>query len=479
MRRILVIPAISYVSVANNRDYHELFALGEYLASRGEHAYWYMIVPPWVKEGLRGHNRLHYVHMETTRNAGLNDYLGYSPFELARHFSRQGGRHVIDAVITNLKGFGLYAQRLLSDPKKEPVPVFVRDSGWIVESEDLSLDRMMNYIGCRTGLISKLHKDMVRKALRSQFSSVSLKTFMQQSFVWPLGHDVSLLNKLAVDVKKQEKITAFCGGHLAVENLKEIFAVYRNLYVSGINVVALSTVPASRMKQKLPASDESFVSRMEGGLSLDLFRKEVARAHMFVSFADNELILNEEVERLFLGQVGIFPQKEWIMKILGPYPYCYKDEDEAVGMALRVAKNYDDAVDAVSSCVGGLKAKFSMDTISDRVWKEIVMEIDVGYQYYSVDKNRSAFMNTVYKVAEGLGDEFDLRVFLDVLEEHSNWLKPWGHKGTLFELGQSRKGLPTIYDLRCMLDNLGWIDLCNGPEVVLKRMHEPRREIVF
>ena len=39
--------------------------------------------------------------------------------------------------------------------------------------------------------------------------------------------------------------------------------------------------------------------------------------------------------------------------------------------------------------------------------------------------------------------------------------------------GNVREPLPTMFDLRMMLDNLGWIDRCDGYKIVFERERDP------
>jgi len=450
MRRLLYVPLVGSTSVASNEGYREFYALTEALRASDEKAFWYVVIPSWVTDGIRGHDRMQYVYLEGTRDVSVNDVVGFPSFELAQYFARRGGRYIVDGVLTNCVQFSLYLQRLLSDPAaKFLMPVFVRDhdedSGSIDDSPFSWLMLAMNYIGCYTAIRSRAERRLISRFV-NRYANPSLgKLFVEQSIWWPRGYDIGKFDRLVDEMKRPVR---------------------------------------PMIENALPKKDSSFIKYINAGVSKDTYLREVARSQFFVSTIGEYDILagEEELSRLLLGQVGVFPYIEMIRERLGKkYPFYYNSEnqEEAMAMAAWVVENYGDAKEQIKPIIARLRKEHNQDCTAKKAWEQITKKIDETYVFHRVrpraeaDHKKQSLFFVVYNLAKKLGDEFSLDVFLDILEEHVTWLKPWSKKGTLKELGEVSAALPTLYDIRQMLDNLGWVDQCTGVNIMLRREREP------
>lgn len=477
MRRILVVPSISSSSVVNNNAYNEIYSLSETIASFDEKSYWYIIVPPWIRDGLRAHERLHYVHVETTRDPALNDVIGYSAYDLATWFARRGGRYIVDAVITNCVQFSLQLGQLLTDPSRDRIPIILRDINWSHlqkgKDKEAPVAVAMNFATSLFGFVSSHHKDSVVDFLGKYLRPSLIDHFLKRAFLWPISSDLGILDDCS-EVDKGEKITAFLGGNFKYNNAHTVLSIYRRLFALGIDVAIASVDPLTKVKKTYSDRDVSYITEVNAGLPLNSYYLEAAKAHLFVSAIENEIAFIDEVRRLILGQVGIFPYRDFVVEFLGKdYPFYYNDgnTNEACELAIWIKDNYREATKQIEKFVQVAREKISEKMVFGIAWESIKERIDL---FYRVNK-RSSLFDSVSKVAKGLGDEFAMAVFLDVLEEHVSYLKPWGQKGTLQILGRVRAPLPTMYSLREMLNNLGWEDTCEGPDVTL-RLNRKRKK---
>jgi len=484
MRRILIVPSVSSSSVINSDSFNELYLLTETIVKLKEKAYWYVVMPPWVRDGLRAHERIHYVYGNTTRDAAINDIIGYSSYEVATWFARRGGMHVIDAVITDCVQFSLQLGQFLSDPARSRVPIIVRDLGqshlqkW--KDKESAVSFAMSLATSKFGFISEQHKDEVVSFLRQYVRPSLVGYFLEGAFRWPVSSNLEYLDGCKKTATKREKITAFYGGDPTWNKGRKVLSIYRKLFAFGIETVVASTASSSKVKRTFPDRDVSYMSEVNVGVSGDSYYLEAARAHLFVSATDNEVAFYDEIERLILGQVGVFPYLSFTEEVLGrDYPFFYNlgNEDEACELAVWISENYDKAVRKIKKHIRRVRKEISKEVIFGSIWNHICKCIDDSYRINVLKKEvkgkRQPLMNSVQKVAESLGDEFMMTVFLDVLEETVGWLKPWNRKGTLKTLGLVRQPLPTMYDLREMLDNLGWVDQCDDSEIRLCRERKP------
>lgn len=482
MRRILIVPSVSSTSVADSEPLQELYALTEAVAGFGEKAYFYMVVPPWVRDGLRGHQRLHYVHMETTRDEAINDVVGYSAVDMSTLFARRGGRYVIDAVITDCVQFSLQLSRMLSDPVRERMPVIVRDLRRVYENKDEVEDNASVALGYASNYFaytSPDHQKDVLGFLRTYLQASMLRRFTNRSLSWPMSFDLERIDKLNT-LKKRKNVTVCFGGDPSQKRSRTVFSVYRKLYGIGIDIVVASRESRAMLKRSLPDDDTSYLAEINCSLAQDAYLTELAKSHMFVSVSEGEGANWEDVRKILLGQVGVFPYRQdgVLSRLLGEeYPFYYNvgREDEAVELAAWIAANYDDARSRIAPVVERCRSLFERKAVLRQAWGKITNIIDEGYRTHTFEEKEEAgkklsLQGSLKKVATGLGNEFALQVFFDILEEHATWLKPWGHKGTLQTLGRVHESLPTLYDLRELLDNLGWKDTCLGHEPMMKKV---------
>jgi hypothetical protein len=482
MRRVLIIPAISTTSVASNFSFQELFEFSE-IVSENKGVYWYIVVPPWVRDGMKGHKNLQYVHLETTRDIEVNDIVGYSAYEVATQFARRGGKYVVDAVITDCVEFSLQLQRVLSDLTKNPVPVFVRDlrRKYLHKKELCKFSVAQSLVQGFSGVTSRSHRSEVVSFLSESLKASVVNSFIDRSFVWPLSSNLDYLDKFK-SVEKRDEMSVFLGGEPEDNGGAEVLGIYKNLFACvDVDVRIVTTSSMSRLKVVLRDGDYSYLGDMKAGVPVEAYYTEMAKSHLFVSVAESEKSFHDDLEKMVLGQVGIFPWKSnsFVANYFdSDYPFLYLpgDHDQALSMAQWVVDNYKDSVSMISKYVDKIRKLIDRKNVFVRVWSELEKVIFRQYRVYKMKEwnklKRMPLFNAVNHVATQLGDQFAMRVFLDILEEQVTWLKPWNRKETLVTFGVNKEPLPTVFDLREMLSNLGWEDTCESPDIVLFKKHD-------
>ena len=484
-----MIPSFSRRSVVNDAAYMEFYNLTKFTSDSRKNVYWYMVVPSWVQDGLLGHNRLTYIYLDSTRSATLNNVVGFPALELARGFSRRGGRHLIDAVITDCSLFSAYLGKLLSDRNGGAVPVILREHG-NVPVKDVPEDQLLlfaNYVASRVAVRSEWGRSIVSRFIGKYLNPSMGSRFLDKSVVWPEGYNVRGIDDLLGSCPRGDVPLLFIGGDFRSSGKRRSLSIARKVAIMGIADVVLATTSVSRYVDNVLSGDSSFLSSCLSGLQRAVYLREVARCHCFVSCSDGDRYVDEfedELLRLLMGQVGVFPHAEWVAKRVGAdYPFFYNVgcEEEAIVLVEWIVNNFDDACARIRGSVDGLRERHDDQVVSSGIMGDISRLIDEKYVVREMDYcqpgRKKPLFSLVHDVAKGIGDEFSLDVFLDILEEHASWLMPWGRKGTLKQFGEVDEHLPTLYDLRQMLDNLGWIDQCDGLDVVVKRERDPLPEV--
>jgi hypothetical protein len=492
MKRFLYVPSVGKTTVADNEGYLEFCTLVDVLSARGEDVVWYVLVPSWVKDGLRPYDNLEYVYLDAVRDVNITMTAGFPAFEVARNFARRGGMRIIDGVLTNCVGYAAYLGSLLSDNESPfRVPVFVRDHvvrDFSHESFYDWLNLAHSYTGCHLAVRSDYESRAISSFLRQYSNPAFGRIFLDGLVKWPVvydpvGYDVDS-ERCYSDVSDNAPSVLFCGGEYGIPGLKvDELKIAKKLFISGNILASLATrTPRYKVDKAFPHGDKSFLRWLNTSVEKDEYDREVKRGDFFVSVQGKgpSLIIEEELSRLIVGQVGIVPYGGLFVEKLGEgYPFYYNPcrLDEAVGMASWVADNLFESRKLVKSFSKDLMEKSDARIVAMDVWHAMAKEIDKTYRVHkmrrSLDGNRRSVLEVVYDVATKLGDHFMLDVFLDILEEHITWLKPFSRKGTLKSYGDVRPGLPTLYDLREMLDNCGWVDMGGGRGIVLQRVKDP------
>jgi len=487
---MLYVPLVSQQALDGNVGFHEFFALSDRLRQAGEDIFWYVLIPSWVKDGLKGHNRMQYVYLDNTRDHVVNDVVGFPAFETAEYFARRGGKFIVDGVLSNCVEFSSYLSHLLSDPvKKRTMPVFVRDHGEQTafttrETPEQWLLAVSNYVGCHVGVRSHSERYSLARTVSINTNAAMSSLFARKSFLWPVGYDLDRVDSVVSEsTRKMDGLPVFfCGGDFDLsKNKRRELKIARELYATGVAQTLVTSVSARyKIERALPQGDSSFIKVIEAQARPEHYELALAKAHVFVSVAraHDTLAAEEELGRLLYGQVGVFPHQKWFSMRLGEdYPFYYTTEhdEEAFILAEWIAKNYEDAVGRIEPMVQKLREAQSLETSVAEGWEAMQMWMSAQYHVNEMKPvtDKPTLFQTVYKVATGLGVSFNLDVFLDILEEHLPWLKAWGRKGSLKVLGDVPQALPTLYDIREMLDNLGWVDTCDGPDIMIRRVREP------
>jgi hypothetical protein len=392
---------------------------------------------------------------------------------------------IIDGVLTNCVRFSAYLKQLLSDPVSgQSVPVFVRDhdgdGGVVVDDIGHWLGLASSYSSCHTAVRSENEKRILAKFISRYANPAMGRLFQERCFSWRSGYDLDIVDKVVKGLPSDgDKPVLFCGGNFDSQKVKrEELKIAQWLFaINAVEVMVTSRSSRYKIENVLPSGDSSFVRWINARASSAVYLKDVGRAHLFVSVQEgyDSLANEEEFSRLLMGQIGIFPHLNWVTERLGskyPFYYNFGNADEALAMAEWVATHYTEALGSVVSFVSRLRSEHDQESTLMMAWREMAERIQDCYVVHKMKERKDGkqpLFSVIHHIAEKLGDSFALDVFLDILEEHVPWLKPWNRKGALKELGEVPRVLPTLYDIREMLDNLGWVDTCEGPSIMLRR----------
>lgn len=375
----------------------------------------------------------------------------------------------MDACICGCPPFALYLKRILSDPRRDDLPVYIREP--IRHRSMGGLETALSMAGCST--LTRSNGDLRDRvqAISDLVSPAVLRKILGNAIEWRTGHDLDLYDTIAQ--KATNSPVLFLGNVSDRSMARRILALYRGLYATGLGVTVVSTDSMSVVNDRFPDNDRSYVSTLKGGVDYREYLSYAGLCGIFVSLArddSNLAVSNVEIQNMLMGQIGILPKTDYTIRLLDrDYPFLYTDESAAMDMAAYIHESYDSARKKISKYRGRLRDKFGWHNTNVDAWSAISAHIKKGQNHGSIrSKRRSDLFGTIQRVAEGLGDKFRFDVFLDVLEENATWIKPWGYKGAITTLGKS-ENLPTQYDIIEALGELGWTDMCDGEIAFMKR----------
>lgn len=485
MIRVLLLPSVARKEAGNHPAYTEFLSLAACVAKNnpGE-GFFYCVVPSWSRDSLVVVPGVHYEYVDATRNQGFTRMVGLPPFELAQRFARRGGRFVVDVVLTDEIYFAPYLQRVLSDPVAEhKVLFFLRDYEFVHLSSESIVDKASLAVGFASGSLLSRSEQQGNEMLgfSSQNANPAISRLVaNRSAVWPVGYDFSKL-----EPKKNKDFTLILATDFSdVSYCARVLRLYRTVSAAAqkkIKVVVASQENQKRAEKCLPDGDASFVSSFRCGLTTEELMGEFASADAF--FVPDRVSTDQNYETEILGLacgcVGVLPNREQYASRIGSvevYPYYYEpamEKDQAAEFLLWGIDNRDgfSSVMAESNVSGMLRELHDKNRTSRLIWDTIKKRVAAAYTTHDLmgkAGKKTSLVKSVHEVAKKLGDRFDLVSFVDVLEEQVSWMKPWGKKGAIHEVGQSTT-LPTLYQLREILDNLGWVDVGGSPGVTVQR----------
>lgn len=479
-RRFLYIPLVTRTSLSGNEGYAEFCDLVRYVNESGDKSFWYVMIPIWVRDGIVPIDGVHYLYVDTVRDVRISRMAGYPAFEIAREFSRRGGRFVIDAVLTNCTLFSGYLSYLLSDPESiHNVPVFVRNKdreGWASRGrmgDSLSLASSVSM--AHVAVSSSSEKRMLLEFLSSHINAKARSSFEGNVFDWGPGYDlVKRVHREPRDIAHM-----FCGGSFKFSFGRSLeFSVARHLESEGLAKLIISTQSTmgdiSKSIGKITIPSLSILH----SLAYEMYERTFHTGDFFVSaFSENMIYESEDcIKRLISGQVGIFSYSGLAMERLGDnYPFFFNSGDvtEATAMASWVSENIETARSEIEPFVDKLVAENRRDVSFGRAWRRMCSVIDQQCGEASIahsdDGDRGPLDIAISDISSKYGEKVSLDVVLDVLEEKVPWLKPWNRKGSIKTFGEIPDNLPTMYDIRHSLSGIGWEDDCSLKDIFMIR----------
>ncbi|MBW2123764.1 MAG: glycosyltransferase, partial [Deltaproteobacteria bacterium] len=277
------------------------------------------------------------------------------------------------------------------------------------------------------------------------------------SIVAPAGVDVDGIEAITKGVQRNERFSLFFGARMnAVKQPDRIIEVYDYFYRYGRDIDIVVTtgtqeLPAIKMRRKVKKGRDYLSIRWACGR--EEYLKEAARCHAFICWSTSEGFPVGFWEQMYLGLVGLFPNKKWAVRQLPEgYKWVFNTKQEAYAMLMEIASDWEKHHRDMAHVRKLIREEYRIGKIY------AVMEADLegriaDRKTYRMTKGVVALLEEVLPVA---GDRFSLAQLVDLMNQ----------QGRAFMAENKARSAtfryPSNYDIhRWLLDN-GYRDLCDG-----------------
>jgi glycosyltransferase involved in cell wall biosynthesis len=444
--------------------------------------FFYMILPEWAQDPWPDEPNQFTITVPMNKDFWMNEMIGVPAEPLAEAFCRRGGKYIVDMLYTEMVRPSWYMGQVISDYRsRHSLPVFITDpitiGGWVNRTWEHRVANAYSYLHGYPLATSTFEENGYRELVTDFFRPAYIDKFNQRIHRVPVAIDIASYQKVRDEEQgnKHEKVSLFCGMRFNEDKgIKFIMDVFRTLYASGRDIYVCSTTGTDQIKgtQQIPDKDMSMLKTMKFGCPRDEYVQEAARCHVFLSASKVESFAMHIVEQLTLGLIGVLPNAQWVWDwIPKEYPFVYEPGDrvEAYTMISWVMDNYERAyemarpfMDYVAKAYDSKESsKAIFDAFNQRIDERFVDYTKKPLRFSKGGKFRYPFRLEVCDAADSLGESFSMPQLLQVLKARMKGTDV----GVFTKLGGPRLGVPTLYDIRMMLESYGWTDACDGPKV--------------
>ena len=195
--------------------------------------------------------------------------------------------------------------------------------------------------------------------------------------------------------------------------------------------------------------------------------EEASKCHAFLVTSDGENAPNFFVEQIYLGLIGVLPDKPYVWEMLPKdYPFIYRSKDEAYMWLAQIAGNYEHYRQQLEPYRQFIKEKYQKELTFKRN-VDFVRELAFGY----ADKNiREAPNKLITEIVREVLLEFDRPFAFDAFIQIVN--KRLFLKARTGRPEQIQHRQATLSDIRYALMAEGYEDTCESEQPVFRKLQE-------
>ena len=340
--RILYIPFFSNSNHNGCSIYNTVKVILRHWVDISDDVYIYFLLPKnfdYQEEEILNHPRIEKIYVEAFK--GQHDEKVLIPSELFKLFNVNIGKHYYDLVICDKVQITTWIKLILEDAKKEKTRVpYINFAEFIAKKEGRFGKILDEYeFTCALGWLSgynvyqnKRHSERCFDISKKYLKPFWVKKIMEDSCITNLfGVDIKTLDKFYKKRKKNDELIVNYAHRMATHyNPMFVMETVDKVFRSGENIKFVITTPSAGIGTAVRSRLKEMENRglridIHQGLPQDEYYKVASNCDLFISAIDETETANSIFEQLYLGQVGIFPNKDWVKAFLPKYPFIYKD----------------------------------------------------------------------------------------------------------------------------------------------------------
>lgn len=351
------------------------------------------------------------------------------PNEMYELFAYKIGQYPIDAIATSRPSAISAMKAQMSDNRRKySVPIHLLEPLVRVETvQNEDLIKAMSY-GYSQAHNWFLNKDEQRKAFEKARRYLSPSAFIElkeKSYVQGLPLKTDEMDEIVNNTEKREKFTLFWGARMSREKNPKMTAEIMEKFFSGgrdCDLIMTTQQVNPKLRKSVMDTAKGAVEEIKTDCPRSEFLSNVASSHMFLCTSDVEGFPTGFLEQLYVLQVGLFPDKQWVRDVLPEdYPYIYKNRKEAHTIVRWVHENYDEAVERVSWIRDWIRENYDHHVVADQFIKLIE---ETRTEDDEIHGTLGSFRDILDDCMDHYGREFSYQEMLEYIQEEARSWRP-------------------------------------------------------
>ena len=469
--RIVILPNVGLSTLHADSDYYDFVKFIGVAAKFYSDMYFYLVLPDRHVEAADNLPRTTVMGIPEGNDFMTNEHI--TSQEFARQFHLRGGKIMTDCMVTSRHHVGMWWKNAILDQKRHnDYPVVFRQPVLYPNFEGPLNPYEMTYamatVVCHSIIDGQESYNEALARNRKYLSPAMVKHFEDQTMVSTVGLEIDYLNMLNQKNRKYDKFTLFYGTRFNVtKRVEKVYELYDKFYASGRPIDIVITTPNPDLSLAKKAFTKEYLTGcirlFYSSCGRMKYFEEASKCHAFLVTSDGENAPNFFVEQIFLGLIGVLPDKPYVWEMLPrDYPFIYRSMDEAYMWLAKIQENYAWARQLLEPY---------REYIAENYEKDMTTRAKVDYEYFDFALRKcpnNAVRDVVAETLLEFDQDFTFSAFMQVLNKRMFQPVKFARPDQI----QNRQATPL--DIRLMLLALACEDTCNGPDPVFHKLEDSK-----
>ena len=471
--RIVLLPNIGLSNVHADSDYYGYKKLIDVATKFYDDMYFYYVVPQGLVPKIEEMPQTKVIGIPEVRSFNTNEHV--TSQEFWKHFTWACGDIITDGMFTSRHHVGLFWKHAaVHNKRKYKYPVVFRQPV-LVEFDRDKIDLYdavyaMALAACDSIIYGEESYAHAKSLVRKYLSPAMVELFDEKTMQMTVGLEIDYFDMLLTKNKKHEKFTLFYGTRFnSVKRVEKVYELYDRFYSSGRQIDIIMTTPNGELTlEKKAFTKEHLVGCIKylyTSCGRQKYFEEASKCHAFLVTSEGENASNFIVEQLYLGLIGVFPDKKYVWEMIPKdYPFIYHSMDEAYMWLAEIERDYEAARRKIEPTREYIRSHYNKDL----TFKAHVDHLRTVVQSQMTENMTRNLNNEVFNVIREVALEFDepfaFNTFLDILNKRM--IKKVAYFGS--EKLNGKEAIP--YDIWLALERLGFRDTCESETPTFRKV---------